>query len=220
MNVRNKIFRKLSSFSREYLQQYDHFVCVYGSCASGYYCGTSDIDVFIFVEQYNVEILTKSIDFLTDLHVQCRLNIDNEVPYANKLVVSYQDVVHAINLRPFFNANGECYVPPIEKTEKFLSSKEIRWRLILNALTSPHRFISGNKEKYLFFKVEAEKSITRLSYKLMNTPGPTLDDLVRRLLFGVHGEEGEMYLGYKNERKKIVKYLRNIIKRNSVPCKI
>lgn len=215
MNIKNSIFREITSFSKEHLRHLDYFVLVYGSYASGHYRNTSDVDVFIVVEQYNNKDFTKSLNFLTDLHVRYNLKIDNEVPYTNKLIVSYKDVMHAIALDPFTHKEEGYHIPPIRKSKKFLSSQEIRWRLILNALTSPHLFIYGNKEKYLSFKNDMEKSIVRLALGLMGAQKPTVKNLTKILLTSAHGEKGEMYLGYKKERKEVVEYLKSLIERNS-----
>ncbi len=215
MNIKTSIFREITSFSKEHLRHLDHFILVYGSYASGHYCDTSDIDVFIIVEKYNSKDFTRSLNFLTDLHDRYNLKIDNEVPYVNKLIVSYKDVMRAIALDPFIYKEEKYYIPPIRKSKKFLSSQEIRWRLILNALTSPHLFIYGNKKKYLSFKNDMEKSIVRLALGLVGTQKPTINNLIKILLTSTHGERGEMYLGYKKERKEVVEYLKNLIERNS-----
>lgn len=215
MDIKTSVLREIVSFSREYLCHLDCFVLVYGSYASGHYCNTSDVDVFIVVDRYNSKDFTKSLNFLTDLHTRYNLKIDNEVPYVNKLIVSYKDVMHAIALDPFIYKEEKYHVPPIRKSKKFLSSQEIRWRLILNALTSPHLFIYGNKKKYLSFKNNMEKSIVRLASGLIGAQKPTTNNLTKILLTSVYGEEGEMYLGYKKERKEVVEYLKNLIKKSS-----
>ena len=41
----------------------------------------------------------------------------------------------------------------------------------------------------------------------------THEGLVRVLLIGDSGEEGEMYLGYKNDREAVLSYLRQLVAR-------
>lgn len=169
------------------------------------------MDMFIAMETIEEEDLERTKDFIIDLHTRHGLNLDDEVPYENKLIVSYEDVQNAVNLLSFIKSGSSYKIPPIEKKEKFLASPEVRWRLILNALTSPHEFIYGNQEIYADFKVGAEKAIVRLARGLTKEDNPTPTELLQSLFSGTNGEEGEMYLGYKKERDETVRYLENIM---------
>lgn len=214
MNQKQKLFQELIFFANEYLRHRDYFVCIYGSYVSGHYTEVSDMDMFIAVKDHEVKDFEKVRDFLIDLHIRYGLNLDDEVPYENKLMVSYEDIQHAVALRPFIKKGARYYVPPIEKKKGFLESKEIRWRLVLNALTSPHECVCGNKKIHTVFKSDAEKSITRLAHGLVEANEPTADEVLEALISGANGEEGEMYLGYKKERDSVTKYLQELILRN------
>lgn len=207
MDIRQKLFDELASFSEKSFGQRDHFVCVYGSYASGHHTETSDMDVFIALEDNNAADLEKAKDFLIDLHERYGLCLDDEVPYENKLVVSYEDVRRAVELRPFLKDGTRYVVPAVKKEKDFLASPEVRWRLILNALTSPHERVYGNEEVYEVFKTEAEGSVVRLARGLTRSENPTRRELLEALLSGDHEEEGEMYLGYKRERDAVVRHL-------------
>lgn len=208
------MLQELSFFSEKDFAYRDHFVCVYGSYASGHHTETSDLDMFIAIEACDEGDFKKVRDFLIDLHTRHGLKLDDEVPYENKILVSYDDVLHAIALDSFIR-NGEWYqVPLVKKDKGFLASLEIRWRLILNALTSPHECVYGNKESYTTFKTDAEKSIVRLARGLVKNEESTPQELLAVLVSGAKGEEGEMYLGYKKEHRSVIEYLENIIKRH------
>lgn len=211
MDIRQKLFNELTSFSEESFGRRDHFVCVYGSYASGHHTEKSDMDVFVAVESHDATDLEKTKDFLIDLHERYGLCLDDEVPYENKLVVSYNDVRKAIDLHSFIKNGTHYVVPNVEKEPGFLASPEVRWRLILNALTSPHECVSGNEQAYVAFRIGAEKSVIRLARGLARHEHPTRRELLEALLSGDHDEEGEMYLGYKRERDAVVRHLENII---------
>ena len=211
MDTRLTLFQELTSFLEKHFKHRDHFSCVYGSYASKHHTDKSDMDMFIAMEAVEDGDLERTKDFLIDLHVRHGLSLDDEVPYENKLIVSYEDVRNALDLLSFVKVGARYRIPPIEKEEKFLASPEVRWRLILNALTSPHEFIYGNQETYADFKVGAERAIVRLARGLTKDDTPTPTELLESLFSGVNGEEGEMYLGYKKERDEIVRYLKNII---------
>ncbi len=216
MGLKQKLIQELSSFSWQCFKRSDHFMCVYGSYASEHHTKTSDIDIFVALEKYDVIDFEKVRDFLINLHIRYGLNLDDEVPYENKLVVSYEDIQHAIALHYFIKDGAQYVVPAVQKKKEFLSSPEIRWRLILNALTSPHECISGDRELYTTFRESAEKSITRLAHGLIKDKiKPTIKELVEALLSGPNKEEGEMYLGYKKERRVVIEYLERIIKKYS-----
>lgn len=213
-NRRKKILKELVFFSKKHFNKRNYFICVYGSFISTYYSKTSDIDMFIATDNYSDKDFKVIKKFLVDLHVHNNLKLDDEVPYENKLIVLYDDICNAILLKQFIKNNRKYYVPSIEKKEGFLSSKEVRWRLLFNALTSPHKYLCGNKNKYIIFKENAEKSIVRLAHGLTKIHKPTHDELIKNLLIGPSGEDGEMYLGYKKERKDVVKYLKKILQKN------
>ena len=211
MDIRQKLFDELASFSEKSFGQRDHFVCVYGSYASGHHTETSDMDVFIALESHDAADLEKAKDFLIDLHERYGLCLDDEVPYENKLVVLYEDVRRAIELRSFLKDGIRYVVPTVKKEEDFLASPEVRWRLILNALTSPHECVSGNEQAYAAFRADAEGSVVCLARGLTGSENPTRRELLEALLSGPGKEEGELYLGYKRERDAVVRHLENII---------
>lgn len=211
MDIRQKLFNELASFSEECFKQRDYFVCAYGSYASGHHTETSDLDVFIALKDRDATDLAKAKDFLIDLHGRNGLRVDCEVPYENKLIVSYDDVQKAIDLQAFIKNGASYIVPDVKKEHGFPMSPEVRWRLVLNALTSPHKYVSGNKQVFATFRVGGEKSVVLLARGLVMHEHPTRHELLEALLSGPNGEEGEMYLGYKKDRDTVVRYLKCII---------
>lgn len=214
MSKKQKLFQELVDFSNKHLSRRDYFVCIYGSYASGNYTEASDLDMFVAIGNHRSEDFEKIRDFLIDLHVRYELRLDDEVPYENKLIISYEDIQDAIALKSFVKNGVRYHVPMVEKKKEFLSSPEIRWRLILNALTSPHECVCGNSDVYARFRIDAEKSLIRLARGLTATETPSIDEILEALTSGENKEEGEMYLGYKKEREDVIKYLKELIFRN------
>lgn len=215
MNIKRKLYKELLDFAKNTISLDDYFVCVYGSYVTGCFGKDSDLDILIATKSYSKENFKEIRNFVVSLHKRNNLKIDEEVPYENKLVVLYKDFKSAINLDAFKNngVKAQYVIPPIKTDPVFLKSKEVRLRLILNALTSPHFFIYGNKLKYELFKKEFEKAIVKLGYKLTRKEKPTADDIKKALFTGEHGECGQAHLGYKEQRSGVVVHLRKLIKK-------
>lgn len=206
----SKILDDLDSFSRNHFKDRPHFVCNYGSYANGTAHDNSDLDLFFATEKVLPYDLKEVTDFIIKYHLDNGLMQDEEVPYANKLVVSYVDLERAVKLEGLDHAHGRIIVPPIIKSEIFLASMEVRYRLLFNALTSPHNVAGPDQISYQKFKEEAEKSLLDLALNLnVRAKEPDPESLVRVLLSNPDGEAGEMFLGYK-ENPKTIEYLRDI----------
>jgi len=95
------IFKKISEFAQKHIGDINSFICVYGSYASGNHSVLSDLDIFIAAEKHEPYFFDVFKSFLLDIHERYGLNTDDEVPYENKIIVSYQDVLRAVQLKPF-----------------------------------------------------------------------------------------------------------------------
>lgn len=213
MPKKEKLLDEIRRFSEEFLDQDRHFVCVYGSYATEDDNEDSDVDLFFASTLFNREEFEKIRSFIVDLHFRNGIPLDNEVPYENKLLVTYEDLENAVTLRPFKTKEGKHLVPPITKDEIYLSSLEIKWRLLLNALTTPHLFFGGDILTYNHYRDRAEEAIVHLAYDLLEGGECASKDILSVLLTGPSGEEGELYLGYKKGRRTVVSHLEKIIKK-------
>lgn len=101
MDIKKKLFQQLILFADEHLSHLNHFMCVYGSYASESYNDKSDVDLFVAAEKHDIIDSIKICNFIINLHMCNNLVFDNEVPYENKLFVSYEDIEAAINLKSF-----------------------------------------------------------------------------------------------------------------------
>lgn len=216
MKKQDKLFKELSFFLKKHFGNRNHFVCVYGSHASSCFTDKSDIDMFIAVDKYDAEDFKKTLSFFLDLHQRSGLSLDDEVPHKNKLIVTYEDIEKAISLQAFEKHGKYYHIPPVIKNDIFLSSPQVRWRLILNALTSPHFCIAGNYNTYENYKKQAEKSLLILAKNLTRKNNPTNEDIIKSLFTGEKGEEGEWYLGYKKGHGEVEQYIKNLVSRNQL----
>jgi hypothetical protein len=106
-------------------------------------------------------------------------------------------------------------INPITYDKKFLASRELRLRIILNVLTTPNVYIYGDRVKYVNFTQEAEKAIIRLARGLTSEKNPNKEEILRVLLNGKNKEEGQAHLGYKKDKSKVIEHLKDIISRNN-----
>ena len=214
MNIKSKLFRELASFCNKNFDLEKCFVCMCGSYASDSFTKDSDLDLLFAVEKYNSVEFRKIRDFVVDLHTKNGLKLDEEVPYETKLVVSYKDIEDAICLKAFPEKDFGYAINPITYNKEFLASRELHLRIILNALTTPNVYIHGDRVKYADFTQRVEKAIIRLARGLTSEKNPNKDEILRVLLNGKNGEEGQAHLGYKKDKTKAIEHLEDIIFRN------
>ena len=166
----------------------------------------SDLDFAVIVTKDACALAIKLEKFVIALHKKYNLRIDTEVPFRNKLVYTNKELQHALALRCFLK-QGESYkVPVIEKTKDFLTSANVKYRLILNALTTPHEFW-GNAEKGAAVEIKASLAVTVLALGLVERSTFSKSDLLAVLESSKNGENGEEYLGYKTQYTIVNDYL-------------
>lgn len=213
MQNEQELLTRIDRFLTEYFVNRKYFGLIYGSFANGTRSSESDIDLFIALESFTHNDLIQIKKFIINFHEKNNLKIDNEVPFENKLMVSYNDVGEATKLKGFVFQENKIVIPPVIKSRKFLDSKEVRLRLILNALTTPHIFLGNDYTQYMSYKNLAEESIFSLSTSSLHQSLFNVENIVEALLRSENGEEGEMFLGYKRH-PFVIKYLNDIISRN------
>lgn len=215
MKVKRILFEELDYFFSNYFKNRKYFVCIYGSYANGHYNKDSDVDLFIASGNFSNLDLESIREFVTDFHKKHNLSLDNEVPYEVKLLIKYKELTDAVNLKGFKSCkNGTIIIPKVEKNKDFLESYEVKLRLALNALTSPHIMFGNDRKTYEQIKSKAENAICRLAINLAGgNTSITKSRLLSVLLGGQHNEEGELYLGYKNYNT-VASYLSELLERN------
>lgn len=200
----------INNFCKNLFGDRDYFGCIYGSRANGAMSKSSDIDIFVAIEQYSHEELQLFKNFIVSLHKKNRIPLDTEVPFDNKLFVSYKETSKAVFLCGLDIIKKSFSIPKIRKSKKFLSSMEVRRRLVFNALTSPHIFLGVDRESYIKFRTIAKKNAILLAIGLLKKPTFTLSELMGKLLVGPEGEKEDYYLGYGYNNNS-VNYLRKLL---------
>lgn len=190
------------------------YVCLYGSSSYRPTSLMSDIDMFIAtnhtVPSNNINELA---NFIRDFHIRRRRKVDEEVPYANKIIYTSQERLGALDLSMF----PDGHVVPIQKTTEYLAGTEIKQRLFLNAMTTPHYIIGDNVQKYQAEKSAAERALTLLGISMQSDDLFSIDDIYSSLCVGPNGEFGESHLGYKINYPQVGVYLLRIL-RQTVPA--
>lgn len=216
-STKQAIYYDVLDFARNSLTLEDFFVFIYGSYATSHFTQESDLDIVFATETYNDVDFDRIQDFVFSQHAKYRLTIDQEVPYRNKLLVTYEDIVQAASLDVFgVTEDGRFLIPEITDDIDFLASQDARKRLLLNAMTTPHVLIHGNQEAYGSLRTACEKAIVRLARGMGNAALMSSSDLLASLL-NQHedGSSGRAYLGYKEERQEVIDHLEQVIVRHS-----
>lgn len=213
----NIAVKELSSFFDNYFGGRKYFVCVYGSYLTGKKTKLSDVDLLVATENYTSRDFLNIEKYVLDFHKKWKLKIDNEVPFSNKLLFTYNELKCAMKLAGLTYKSGKITVPAVKKNKQFLFSRKIKYRLAFNAFTTPHLIIGNDKQAYSELKNVAEKNLTLFCLNNFQNEAST-DKLVDVLLTGPRGETGEMYLGYK-QYPKVICYLNDILFRQLIILK-
>lgn len=210
---KQKLINEVKVYLDNYFTDKNYFACIYGSFANGMDNRNSDIDMIVATENYKKKDLILLKEFILSLHTRNNLKTDNEVPYENKLMISYMDFEKAARLRGFKFLDKEIVVPKIVKTKKNLGSKQIKFRLALNSLTSPHIFIGNDQKRYIELKDRAERNLVLFGIYKQKKNIFERKLILDTMMLGGNGENGELYLGYKNYLS-VISYLKKIIDKN------
>lgn len=209
---KEKLVSDLDSFAKDYFQDRAYFGCAYGSYPSETAQADSDLDVFFAAPDVTPDDIRSFTEFIVKYHIDHALMQDEEVPYDNKLAVSYDDIDKAVQLKGLSEENGRIVVPRVIKEKSFLASLPVRYRLLFNALTSPHEFFGKDFEVYQSFRAIAENQLVRVALDLLGLyDAVTVESLRESLLRNQQGEEGEMFLGYKRN-PKCIEHITRIIR--------
>lgn len=179
---------------------------LYGSAA----CGktTSDFDFCFVRETPRAGDAARIEQAALNFHHKNGLKVDEEVPYSNKLLYSKKDLVQAVYFGPFEKKDGLPQIDPIEKTPEFLSSPQIKKRLLFNMMTTPSRLLLGDEALFNRYKTVAFETLVDIMFSYEHALPMSQQGLLSRLLTDSRsGRSGEDFLGYKKEKPAVVSYL-------------
>lgn len=204
---------KLCQSYYEYILNNYAYLCptmiFYGS--NIYDSNSSDLDVCILVnnisEKEKKDIILQTIRY----HEENGLKLDEEVPYENKLIYTIFEVKKILSSNPF-KKNGKYFISDIKKDNEFLSSKEMKVRLLLNILTTDHLVIGKNINQIKEFEELAWKIILESIIGFNNLKELTVENILYLMYRNQYsGAEEEYYLGYKKNNINKEIYLKNKI---------
>lgn len=181
---------------------------------------SSDLDLCIVGENITEQEKREIKEMVIQFHNSNKLKLDDEVPYNNKLFFSYEEIINAIIYNPFI-INGKINIRKIQKDKQFLSSIEMRKRLIINILTTKHIMINCDISKMQIAKNMAWDLILKviIEYSSIKTLEP--DVILKNLYYdSKNNVEGEMFLGYKKGNMKKEEYLLKEIKQALIRNKL
>ena len=205
--------KKIEELSKKYAQEVNKIfpdeepiVLLYGSSVEG--VENSDLDVCTILHNYNREDEKKIKDITVKFHFDNNMKIDNEVPFESKAIYSYFDIEKMLMKPPFQIFRRKFYIPEIEKSEEFLSSINVKYRLLLYVLTANSIVISGNKKILETYRDRAWDVIIRVMFSYTANRFVTISQFVDNLCKNPFtGAEGEDFLGYKKEYKNLYEHL-------------
>lgn len=181
-------------------------IIIYGS--NIYNCSSSDLDVCLITSEYNQSLRDEIIRMTKEFHLSNNLRIDEEIPFENKLIYSENEVLNTLEHSPF-EFDGETLIKDIVKTREFLSSIEMKKRLLLNILTTDHLTMGKSTEEY---ERKALKIIIETLKKYYSLKDVDVEKILPYFYRNPYtGAEGEMYLGYKKNKVEKDMYLRKKI---------
>ena len=193
------------------------FLCVYGSSVYKPQPNHSDVDMLCAVPDTHVNSVDVSQlgKIIHDAHITYGHKVDQEVPYANKLLYSFSDLGDAVKLKAFERTGfGTILVQDILKEPEFLASRQVKLRLGLNALTTPNIVVGTTGRAEKAFTELAGLAVTALGISLNGALECRVSDIVGRLCTSGSGATGEMFLGYKEDHVAVMKHLQTTVDRS------
>ena len=176
-------------------------ILLYGSAVYGKV--SSDLDISFIIKEFDEQIYERIKNLTIEFQIKHNMSIDEEVPYSSKLLYTHTDVEYMLKNTPFKKVNGIYRITPIEKTKEFLSSKEMKYRLLLNILTTRSLIIQGNRGKIDSYKQKAWDLLVKIIISYNELSEIDLEHFIQLLYRDDKtNKDGEMFLGYKTNIKQ------------------
>ena len=199
-------------YSNYVLNEFEGLIPIlYGSSVFG--INGHDLDMcFVSEKEIQKDEFDELIKITKYYHNKYKLTIDEEVPYRNKLVYPKEFIDNTLNNGPFPIIDGRYQIPKIVKTPEFLSSVNMRKRLLLNILTTKHLLLTRNDKGIDDYVMKAYEYMINVLLSYANIDDFTEEDLYKVFIQDPYTNDvGELYLGYKTNFKERVDYLKKMI---------
>ncbi|MET9428510.1 hypothetical protein [Streptomyces sp. NPDC003036] len=170
------------------------YALVYGSHAI-HPRPTSDLDLLYTGNRpLAPDRLAQLIYDVKHLHAEHDLTLDEEVSYTTKLYATSAEIESAARLDGFIGVSG--YATPVGDPQ-MLNSPAFKRRLLLNALTTPHLFLTGDVHTYRRHVAKAERGCALLALRIAGAGKIRLADATGALLASPEGLTEKRFLGYR-----------------------
>jgi len=182
----------------------DPNILLYGSTVYGVV--SSDLDISMIVKDYSPDDYERIKEKTIRFQREHNMDLDEEVPFSSKLIYRTDDVRDMIENTPFKKVNGIYRITPVEKNSTFLSSKEMKYRLLLNILTTRSLLLRGDSQEINDYRQQAWDTLTRVILSYNSISEMDIDRFLSLLSRDEKNNlEGEMFLGYKSNipQKKV-----------------
>ncbi|MFJ2060355.1 hypothetical protein ACIOMM_31070 [Streptomyces sp. NPDC087908] len=140
--------------------------------------------------------LARLIDGVKRLHADHGLDIEEEVAFTSKLYATTREIENAARLGGFEGVTD--YATPVGDPDA-LNSPRFKARLLLNALTTPHVFLTGDVHGYRRHVAAAERGAALLALRITGAGKIPLARAAHALLSSPEGLTEKRFLGYRHE---------------------
>lgn len=204
-----ELFSNLNKIFKKYKLPKDTFCVMYGSYPDGVAKSTSDIDLFVAIDEHDQKLFNDLQKLVVKTHVKFKIPLDEEVSFRNKLLVTFAELEKAARLNGMDMIGDKFIVPDLIKNESYLESEQIKLRLLFNALSTPH-YVFRENDYYFSLKDRVIENLFWLAVDLLDVEECTIDQIIGILFESRNLRKGENYLGYKFYPKVIEKIRENI----------
>lgn len=182
-------------------------ILLYGSTIYG--IETSDLDVAFITLDFNKQEFERLKNATIQFQNDFGMTLDEEVPYSNKLIYKQSEVEDMLKKSPFKRVNGIYQITPVEINEEYFSSKEMKYRLLLNILTTRSVLIQGNKERIDNYRKKAWELLIKIVISYNRIYETEIDQFLELLYQDKKNQvKGEDFLGYKRTHDETMIYLK------------
>jgi len=203
---------KYAKYIKNKIRDLDYIIIFYGS--NIYNLSSSDLDICIILENIDDVRINDFIKYTIEFQKENNLKIDEEIPFTNKLIYTWNEIQEMFLFSPFVQ-NGKYIINDIEKTKKFLSSREMKYRLLLNILTTDHKVLFDEKNLVKGYELRAWDIILDAIINYFKIEDVSEENILTHLYENqITQANGENYLGYKKGKKEKEEYLKQQVVSN------
>lgn len=193
-----------------------YFVVVYGSYGYGYVKPKSDLDIVFYCkdEHCSDERRSKITEFVEGLHRKHQMQLDNEIPYEDKILLPYSFLKSACQgdgiLTKSADGQQKWEIPEIEKTREYLTSANLLLRFFMGVFFNQNFLVSGSVHMYNKCKGLATRNLVKAVISINGRTKVNSMLLAKDFCLSPRGTFGDYFLGF-SDREPFTSYLLEFI---------